>query len=156
MRYAIGTYASFRSWAGEPVGLDIQNFHAAEARTWDGRSYMWADFGFSGSTLDTQGASISAQLIFTHSTLLLDSMQTAADERWLVQVQTVWMEPDTLREMALYSLELFMVLGFEHDFERVTVRLGSPLDAINQQVPRRVLSRRLVGALPSTGNIPLR
>ena len=156
MRYAIGTYASFREWAGEPVGLDIQNFHAAEARTWDGRRYMWADFGFSGSTLDTQGASISAQLIFTHSTLLLDSMQTASDERWLVQVQTVWMEPDTLREMALYSLELFMVLGFEHNFERVTVRLGSPLDAINQQVPRRVLSRRLVGALPATGSIPLR
>jgi hypothetical protein len=43
----------------------------------------------------------------------------------------------------------------EHDSSRLSVRLGSPLDAVAQNAPRRVLTQKLVGALPSTGNINL-
>ena len=48
-----------------------------------------------------------------------------------------------------------MVTGFEHDSSRLALRLSSPLDAIGGDVPRRRLTERLVGALPSTGQIQL-
>lgn len=155
-QYAIGTYVTFRDKEGVPTGLDLQNFHQGETRLFRGRSFLWASFGFSGSTVDLQGAAIAAQLVFAHSQLLLDTMKTASDLRWTAVVRTVWMDATTLAETTLYSREVFAVLGYEHDLRLVTVRLGSPLDAINEQMPRRVLSRRLVGALPSTGSIPLR
>ena len=48
-----------------------------------------------------------------------------------------------------------MVTGFEHDSNRLGLRLSSPLDAISGDVPRRRLTEKLVGALPSTGQIQL-
>ena len=48
-----------------------------------------------------------------------------------------------------------MVTGFEHDSSRLSLRLSSPLDAISGDVPRRRLTEKLVGALPSTGQIQL-
>ena len=52
-------------------------------------------------------------------------------------------------------IDVFMVTGFEHDSSRLNMRLGSPLDAISADVPRRRLTETLVGALPSTGQLSL-
>ena len=79
----------------------------------------------------------------------------AADERWLTEIKTVWLNPETLDETGTYSEELYAITGFEHDTSRLSVRLGNPLDAVSQNAPRRVLTQDLVGSLPSTGNINL-
>ena len=79
----------------------------------------------------------------------------AADERWLAEIKTVWLNPETLDETGTYSKELYAITGFEHDTSRLSVRLGNPLDAVSQNAPRRVLTQDLVGSLPSTGNINL-
>jgi len=52
-------------------------------------------------------------------------------------------------------LDVFMITGFEHDNSRLSMRLGSPLDAISADVPRRRLTEPLVGSLPSTGQLSL-
>jgi len=65
------------------------------------------------------------------------------------------LDPDTLNESDTYSEELYAITGYEHDSSRLGVRLGSPLDAIADNAPRRSLTAALVGSLPTTGDISL-
>ena len=153
--YAIGSYIEFTDWEGNPVGLNFQNFHRNESRSFDGATYMPAEFGFSGSVGSLEGADVTSELVFATSDLMLSTAKQAADEFWLVNVRTVWLDPDTLAEGSIYSEEIFSVQSFANDLQRVIMTLGSPLDAFTAEVPRRILSRVAVGSLPSTGNVPL-
>jgi hypothetical protein len=87
--------------------------------------------------------------------LVLNMATEAADNRWIVNVQTVWLDPETLLEQANYTTDVFMITGFEHDHQRLNMTLSSPLDAISGDAPRRRLTESLVGALPSTGQVQL-
>ena len=155
MSTAIGTYLKLIRGLNEPTGYQFQNFHVGESRSFNGDSFMYAAFGFSGGTLDLQAGSVSASLVFGVNELDLVVFRQAADERWIARVETVWLNPDTLNETGNFSRELYAITGFEHDTSRLSVRLGSPLDAVSQNAPRRVLTQSLVGNLPSTGNINL-
>ena len=148
MGIAIGTFI-------ELPGYKFQNFFQGETVTWDGGEYMFAGFGYSGSSADLQGGNIDAQLVFVVNELSLQLAKLAADERHIVTVKTVWLDPDTLVPRSNFMKDVFMVTGFEHDSNRLGLRLSSPLDAISGDVPRRRLTEKLVGALPSTGQIQL-
>lgn len=152
---AVGTYVRILDRDGKRTGYAFQNFFQGESRSYNGDSYVFAGFGFSGGTLDLQSGSITAALVFAVNELDLNVFQTASDNRWLAEVRTVWLDPDTLNETRQQSEELYAVLGFEHDTSRLQVRLGNPLDAVQENVPRRVLTQTVVGALPSTGQISL-
>jgi hypothetical protein len=93
--------------------------------------------------------------VFAVNNLALSIFQQAVEDRWLIEVRTVWLDPDTFVEGNTYGEETYAITGLEHDSSRLSVRLGSPLDAVTQNAPRRVLTQKLVGALPSTGNINL-
>ena len=152
---AIGTYIRLVTNDQASTGYQFQNFHVGETRSYNGASYMYAGFGFSGGTLDLEAGNVSASLVFAVNELDLVVFKQAADSRWLAQIRTVWLDPDTLDETGTYGEELYAVTGFEHDTSRLSVRLGNPLDAVSQNAPRRVLTQKLVGSLPSTGNINL-
>lgn len=152
---AIGTYIRLTDGEGAPTGYQFQNFHVGETRSYNGTGYMYAGFGFSGGTLDLEAGNVSASLVFAVNELDLVVFRQAADERWLAEVRTVWLNPDTLDETGAYSEEVYAVTGFEHDTSRLSVRLSNPLDAVSENAPRRVLTQDLVGSLPSTGNINL-
>lgn len=152
---AVGTYVRILDRDGKRTGYAFQNFFQGESRSYNGDSYVFAGFGFSGGTLDLQSGSITAALVFAVNELDLNVFQAASDNRWLAEVRTVWLDPDTLSETRQQSEELYAVLGFEHDTSRLQVRLGNPLDAVQENVPRRVLTQTVVGALPSTGQISL-
>ena len=152
---AIGTYIKLVTNDQAATGYQFQNFHVGENRNYNGASYMYAAFGFSGGTLDLEAGNVSASLVFAVNELDLVVFKQAADDRWLAQIRTVWLNPDTLDETGTYSEELYAITGFEHDTSRLSVRLGNPLDAVSQNAPRRVLTQKLVGSLPSTGNINL-
>ena len=153
---AIGTYVKLLQHDGSSAGYAFQNFHQGETRSYAFDDYMFAGFGFSGGSLDLQAGSITASLVFAMNDLTLSVFQQASDGFWLAQIRTVWLDPETLNETNQYSEELYAILGFDHDNSRFQLRLGNPLDAVNQNVPRRVLTQTVVGAMPSTGNIFLR
>ena len=148
MGIAIGTFITL-------PGYNFQNFFQGERITWDGKTYDFAGFGYSGSTVDLEGGNIDAALIFSVNELSLNLAKTAADERHIIIIKTVWLDPESLTPKSNYMTDTFMVTGFEHDNLRLSLRLSSPLDAINGDVPRRRLTEKLVGALPSTGQIQL-
>ena len=148
MSIAIGTFISLDNYR-------FQNFFQGQTVTWDGANYTFAGFGYSGSSVDLQGGNIDAQLIFVVNQLSLNMAKKAADERQIATVKTVWLNPTTLVPEKNFMEDVFMVTGFEHDSNRLGLRLSSPLDAISGDVPRRRLTEKLVGALPSTGQIQL-
>ena len=153
---AIGTFLSLLTRKGAPTGFNFQNFFAKETRSYNSRDYTYAAFGFSGGTVDLMAGNVSASLVFAVNQLDLSVFKQAADDYWLASIRTVWLDPDTLVETSTFSEEVYGIIGLEHDTSRLSVRLGSPLDAISQNAPRRSLNQRIVGALPSTGNISLR
>ena len=156
MTIAIGTYIKLLNPDGSSTGYLFQNFFQGETRTFNSENYVFGAFGFSGATLDLQAANISANLIFALNELALTLFNQAVIDQWLIEVRTVWLDPDTLAESSLYSKETYTVIGLEHDTQRLSVRLGSPLDAVRQNAPRRSLTQALVGSLPTTGDISLR
>ena len=149
MSLAIGTFAAFNDF------VFLQNFFQGETRTYGGIQYNFASFGYSGNTTDLQAGNINASLVFSMNELVLNMATEAANNRWIVEVQTVWLDPETLLEQANYTTDVFMITGFEHDHQRLNMTLSSPLDAISGDAPRRRLTEALVGALPSTGQVQL-
>ena len=145
---AVGTFI-------ELDGNYYQNFFQGERVSWQGGNYMFSGFGYSGSSVDLEGGNIEAQLIFAVNDLSLNMAKRAADERQIVTIKTVWLDPETFDPQSNYMQDVFMVTGFEHDSSRLGLRLSSPLDAISADVPRRRLTETLVGALPSTGQVQL-
>ncbi len=152
---AIGIYLKLLLPDGTQTGYSFQNFFQGETRTYDGDSYTFGAFGFSGGTLDLEGGNISATMIFAVSQLSVAVFGQAAQDKWLAQIRTVWLEPDTFKETSQHSEELYAITGIGHDNSQLSVRLGSPLDAVQANLPRRVLTTSLVGELPSTGSINL-
>lgn len=150
---AIGTYINFQFSEGVDTGYAFQNFHVKETRPYQGVDYIFGSFGFSGVSVDLQGSNIKAQLVFAISQLLLNFIQQAADDRWIIRIRTVWLDPDTLEETSTFMEETYQITGFQHNGSRLALDLGSPLDAVSGQSPRRTLTQYLVGSLPATGQI---
>ncbi len=149
MTIAIGTFIEVNEF------WRFQNFYVGETRRWDGKNWVFSGFGYSGSTTDLQGGNVDAQLVWPVNDLTLGLCREAVDERWIVEVKTVWLNPDSLVEKTEFMNDVFMAVGFDHDTERISLRLSSPMDAISVDVPRRRLTETLVGAMPSTGEILL-
>ena len=149
MSVSIGTYVEMSSTQR------YQNFFAKSTRTFGGKDYIYASFGYSGTTTDLQSGNVDAQLVFANNSFVLGLANDLADSRAVVKINTVWLNPDTLVELTTYTQDIFMVTGYESDTTRVAFRLSSPLDAITGDVPRRRLSSKLVGSLPSSGDVEL-
>jgi hypothetical protein len=147
---AVGTYISLND--GD---FNFQNFAYGSARPYQGKSYVYASFGYSGSVIDLQGGNLDASLVFAFNELVLNMAVDAAEERWMVDIKTVWLDPTSFREVDDFMEDTFMITGFSHDTSRLSLTLSSPLDAISGDVPRRKLSNFLVGSLPSTGDVAL-
>lgn len=153
---AIGTYIHILNRDGTPIaGQAWQNFTQGQVRTYLGDEYTYAGFGFSGGSVDLEAASVSATVLFGLNQLDLNIFKEASQYRRLMRLRTVWLDPDNLVETNQYSEDIYQIEGFSHDQLTLSVRLGSPLDAIEADFPRRRLSTALVGQLPSTGTIPL-
>ncbi len=152
---AIGIYLKLLLPSGASSNYQFQNFFQGETRSYNGSSYVYGAFGFSGGTLDLDGGNISASLVFSLNELSLAVFGQAVNDKWLAEIRTVWLDPDSFDETSQHSEELYAITGFNHDLSQLTVRLGSPLDAVQSNLPRRVLTTDLVGELPSTGEINL-
>lgn len=152
---AIGIYLKLLLPNGSASGYQFQNFFQGETRSYAGDEYVFGAFGFSGGTLDIEGGNIQATLVFALNELSFAVLGQAVNDMWLAQIRTVWLEPDTFDESSQHSEELYAVTGLSHENSRLSVRLGSPLDAVQANLPRRVLTTALVGELPSTGQINL-
>ena len=150
---AIGTYLKILNRDGTATGYAFQNFSQGKSVSYAGVVYIAAAFGFSGSSFDLDGNSISASLLFGLNALDLNIFEAAAQGRLLAEVRTTWLDNTNFTPQSDYTLDIYEIVSISHNGVELSVNLGSPLDAVSQSCPRLRLSQVMVGALPSTAQI---
>lgn len=115
--------------------------------------YQYLSFIYQGATKSRSGDNLQAALILANNVLsmnianqLVTSFATATVENWL-------MDPVTYNRSRLLTSEIWVASSLSYDPETIELVLSSSLDAIGTQAPTRVLTRKLVGELPTTGSV---
>jgi hypothetical protein len=162
-KISLAHYTRFlsRDFAGGSVyvGGSYQNFFVGETRTYGGAAYSFAPFKMQEITSARGGETPESSIVTVLSPLTLGVIGEAAQKGWLCEIKTVLItvtegSPPTFTEGATLTETLWSCASMTVQIgSAVTLRLTSGFDLIQAQVPRRVLSGYLVGALPSSGAI---
>ena len=115
--------------------------------------YEYLSFIYQGATKSRSGDNLQAALVLANNTLamnianqLVTGFANITAENWL-------MSPSTYSRSRRLTSETWLVSSLSYDPETIELVLSSSLDAIGTQAPTRVLTRKLVGALPTTGSV---
>ena len=161
--YAFCNYVKFRRPSGSSyadTAYYFQNFTINGTRARGGETYIFAPFALATGggekggdrSANTLGIGASSK---AGSTIILNLFKQAVEERWLLIVETVSLNVSNFSDDLLISTEHWRVASYQMDTQLIKLQLISPLDAVKGQVPRRRLSEKLVGALPTTGQISI-
>jgi hypothetical protein len=149
--YAFVNYVRFKTQADAYTGTPYQNFSINEQRAYGGVTYNFAPFAVSSGGGARGGERSSATLVAGTDALSVNLFAEAVQNRYMLEIKTVSLDPLTFADEALVASEIWRVASYDMDTTRVVLKLTSPLDAVKAQVPRRTLSTALVGALPTSG-----
>lgn len=142
----------------------FQNFFINREVTYDGNEYLFLPFGFSGVTINRTGDGTEANLIFPNNAQSKLWADEAIKNRWLAQVDVVFTEPDAAEQTSgnpvvstsdrihRYTSQ---ITGGSWNEVSLQVSLSTILDAVGGNVPRRTLTQRLVGRIPTSSNVRL-
>jgi len=151
--YAFVNYVRFKTQADAYTGAPYQNFSINEQRVYGGVTYNFAPFAVSSGGGARGGERSSATLVAGTDALSVNLFAEAVQNRYMLEIKTVSLDPLTFADEALVASEIWRVASYDMDTTRVVLKLTSPLDAVKAQVPRRTLSTALVGALPTSGSL---
>jgi hypothetical protein len=151
--FAFVNYSRFLEADGTQTVYAYQNFTINQPRIYGGVTYQFAPFAYTLGAGSKGGDRSDSSLLAGLDPISVNLFAEAAESRWLLEVKTVSLDPETFADDALVRTELWRVAQYEMDTQRVVLRLSSPLDATKGDIPKRRLSTKLVGALPSTGSL---
>jgi hypothetical protein len=117
----------------------------------NGHSYL--SFIYQGATKSRSGDNLQAALVLANNPVAMNIANQLVGNFATVTVENWLMDPLTYFRSKLLTSETWLVSSFSYDPEAVDLVLSSSLDAIGTQAPTRVLTRKLVGALPTTGAV---
>lgn len=169
---AIGVCNFVSFYAGTTrTAYNFQNFFVNETKNFYDHvsgstiAYTFAPFAVTANAGTRGGDRSDAAIVAPSDAIVVNLFVEACASRWMCQIITVARElgqsgePATVEELSTYqpymenTREMWMCSRPEINPERAVLRLASPLDAVDGQVPRRVLNNSLVGSIPFTGNI---
>lgn len=155
MAVAIVNFIRFRSAGQYVAGRDFQNFWIGEQRQRQGVTYLFAPFAVSPGAGTKGGDRSDSAVVAPANALAVNLFVEACNERWLCEICMVLLDPETFDEQYQITRETWVCSRPEVNVgqETAILRLSSPLDAVDSQVPRRTLSSSFVGSLPSTGSL---
>jgi hypothetical protein len=151
--FAFVNYSRFLTSAGVATAYAYQNFSINQPRIYGGVTYQFAPFAYTLGAGSKGGDRSDSSLVAGLDPISVNLFAEAVEDRYLLEVKTVSLDPETFVDDALIRTELWRVAQYEMDTERVILKLSSPLDATKGDIPKRRLSTKLVGALPSTGSL---
>jgi hypothetical protein len=151
--FAFVNYSRFLTSAGAATAYAYQNFTINQSRIYGGVTYQFAPFAYTLGAGSKGGDRSDSSLIAGLDPISVNLFAEAAENRYLLEVKTVSLDPETFADDVLVRTELWRVAQYEMDTQKVVLRLSSPLDATKGDIPKRRLSTKLVGALPSTGSL---
>ncbi len=143
------------------VDYFYQNFFIGKNITYGEVEYQFVPFGFSGVTVNRTGDGLEASLVFPVNKVSLSWGIKAIERTWVMAVDVLIIEdpdPDTGLSATNTIVHTYtgQVLGGQWDNTSLNLELGSVLDAVGTDVPRRALTNRIVGNLPISNNVRLR
>tara|TARA_R110002012_G_scaffold136728_1_gene291130 strand:+ start:187 stop:699 length:513 start_codon:yes stop_codon:yes gene_type:complete len=144
------------------IGKEITHQSPAErAQSLLGSHYTFVPFGFSGVTVNRTGDGLESTLVFPVNKVSLGWGINAIESTWIMEVDVLIIEnsdPDAglLATNTIVHTYTGQVLGGQWDNTSLNLELGSVLDAVGTDVPRRALTNRIVGNLPVSNNVRLR
>ena len=146
----LGHRLEFYDQAGNP-GSKFQNWFVQDGP--DG--YTFLPFGFSGVTFSREGDNIAAALMLPVDGAVRAWAQQAIDEQWIANVEVSLFDEDKTKEPTKLHSYVGQVSSSSWDETSISLEMSTVLDAVKNDVPRRSLHKKLVGRLPTTGNIAL-
>lgn len=153
MELAIGNFLTFT--ATTIVRQRFQNFFIGQTTSYQGNSYLFAPFGFSGVTINRTGDGIDASVGFPNNDITRAWAVEAIEARWIAHVQVVLLNPDDNTDFTLMHQYFGQISGGKWDEGMLGLMLSNVLDAVGFDVPVRRLSQKLIGAIPVTNGVTL-
>jgi hypothetical protein len=139
--------------SGAGSSWSFQNFFVGTTSTYNGQTYNFGAFGITGRGARKGGDRSEITLVLGNDPVSLNYATESIQNRHLITIKTVLLEGVNLTPVSLLTDEIWTASSMDVDPEKIAMRLTSPLDAVRQQFPRRQLSSKLVGSLPTTGNL---
>ena len=145
----------------DTVDFRYQNFFISKKLTHKGDEYQFAPFGFSGVTVNRTGDGFDASLVFPNNELTRRWGVEAINESYLMEVEVLIIEDsDSTSGLTASHTTVHtytgVVTGGQWDNVSLNLELGSLLDAVGTDVPRRSLTQKLIGNLPISNGVRLR
>jgi hypothetical protein len=154
MTVAICHFIRFKTKQGSyQEGYNFQNFFINQERTRSGVVYQFAPIGVTSGAGAKGGDRSDAALVTASDLLAVNRFVEAANSDWLCEISAVLVNPTNLALGNQITRETWVCSRPVLDTDKAVLRLLSPLDAVEQQVPKRTLSSHLVGSIPTTGAI---
>lgn len=139
----------------------FQNFFINDSMSFTGgdgirSTYGFVPFGFSGVTVNRSGDGLEATVVFPNNNLTRDWAVTAIKEHYVMSIDLLIIDPDNKNgSHDIAHTYTGQVTGGQWDNVSVNIQLSSVLDAVGTDVPRRSLTRKLIGNLPIANNVRL-
>ena len=156
--YSLAHYLNIRSPSGSTI-YRFQNFYIGEDAYFANidtgyvNTFGFLPFGFSGVTVTKAADNEPATLVFPNNALTRSWIETVVREYWTCNVRTVLVNPDDKMDYRLLSRYFSQIVGARWDSQSVQLELASVLDAVGVDLPRKRLTKQLVGSLPVTANV---
>ena len=117
--------------------------------------YTFLPFGFSGAVFTNDGENITAVIFLPIDGMSRAYAQQATTEQWIANIEVSMFSEDSSEEPQKLHSYVGQVSSSSWDETSIQLELSTVLDAVRNDVPRRSLHQKLVGRLPTTGNIAL-
>ena len=141
---------------GLAVQFRFQNFFIGQDMTYNGATYGFVPFGFSGVTVNRTGDGLESSLVFPNNDLTRGWAVCAIKDHYVIQVDVLIIDSSSAagshNSVHTYTGQ---VVGGNWDNVSLNLQLGAVLDAVGTDIPRRSLTRKLVGNLPVSNNVRL-
>ena len=120
------------------------------------RTYTFIPFGFSGVTVNRTGDGLEASLVFPNNKITRKWAIDAIEEYWIMEVDVLIIDSDDRAgSHQIVHTYTGQVTSGQWDNVSLNLQLNTILDAVGTDVPRRSLTRELVGNLPITNSVRL-
>lgn len=155
---AIAQYITLRNVAGT-TRYFFQNFWINEdaplgLETNQGTTqYGFMPFAFSGTTVTKSGDNQPATLAFPNNSLSRSWAETVIKEQYLVHVRTVLADPTDKITATLLARYVAQIVSGSWNETSLELQMASVLDAVGSDIPRKKLTKQLVGNIPVTSRV---
>lgn len=135
--------------------LRFQNYWIGENVTYSNNTYGFLPFAFSGATVTKSGDNQPAGLAFPNNALARGWAETAIRDQWLVTCLVMLINPDDRTDLTVLTSYTAQIVNGNWSDTGIEIGMASVLDAVGADIPRKKLTKQLVGNLPVTSSVRL-